>query len=150
MQRKLLKLTPKKIIEISTENINISPSKKYGIAPQRVEKKSLDSEKFKTLFNMHIMEKSKKLANRLDRYNHRFYERKRKRLTEKLDVAERVYVLAERIKKKSTPGKFYKGTVQNISYFNKETVYIVRKRKEIDNINYYCIKSPFSDLKKRF
>ena len=99
---------------------------------------------------MHIMEKSKKLANRLDRYNDRFYERKRKRLTEKLDVAERVYVLAERIKKKSAPGKFYKETVQNISYFNKETVYIVRKRKEIDNINYYCIKSPLSDLKKQF
>ena len=99
---------------------------------------------------MHIMEKSKKLANRLDRYNDRFYERKRKRLTEKLDVAERVYVLAERIKKKSAPGKFYKETVQNISYFNKETVYIVRKRKEIDNINYYWIKSLLSDLKKRF
>ena len=99
---------------------------------------------------MHIMEKSKKLANRLDRYNDRFYERKRKRLTEKLDVAERVYVLAERIKKKSAPGKFYKGTVQNISYFNKETVYIVRKRKEIDNINYYWIKCPLSDLKKQF
>ena len=136
MQRKLLKLTPKKIIEISTENMNISPSKKYGIAPERVENKAPDSVKFKTLFNMHILEKSEKLANRLDRCDDRIYERKRKRLREKLNVGERVYVLAERIKKKSAPGKFYKETVQNISYFNKETVYIVRKRKKIDNINY--------------
>ena len=59
-------------------------------------------------------------------------------------------MLAERIKKKSAPGKLYKETVHNISYFNKETVYIVRKRKKIDNINYYWIKSPLSDLKKRF
>ena len=89
---------------------------------------------------MYRLEKSEKLANKLDRYGDRIYERKRKKLREK-----NVYVLAERIKKKSAPGKFYKETVQNISYFNKETVYIVRKRKEIDNINYYWIKSPLSD-----
>ena len=99
---------------------------------------------------MHRLEKSEKLDKRLDRYDDRIYERKRKRLREKLDVGERVYVLAERIKKKSTPGKFYKETVQTVSYFNKETVYIVRKRKEIDNINYYWIKCPLSDLKKQF
>ena len=32
---------------------------------------------------------------------------------------EKVLILAERIKK-SAPGKFYKQTVQNISYFNKK------------------------------
>ena len=40
-QRKLLKLTPKKIIEISSENMNISLSKKYGFAPERVERESM-------------------------------------------------------------------------------------------------------------
>ena len=54
----------KKIIEISTENMNISPSKKYGIAAGRMENKSMDSEKFKTLFNMHRLEKTEKLADR--------------------------------------------------------------------------------------
>ena len=129
VQRKLLKLTPKKIIEISTENMNISPSKKYGIAPERVENKSLDSEKFKTLFNMHRLEKTEKLANRLDRYDNKIYERKRKKLREKLNVGESIYVLAGRIKKKNAPGKFYKETVQNISYFNKETIYIEIERE---------------------
>ena len=37
-----LKLTPKKIIEISTTNMNIKPSRKYGISPEKIEKKCLD------------------------------------------------------------------------------------------------------------
>ena len=68
-QRKLLKLTPKKIIEISTENMSISLSKKYGFAPERVERESLQSEKFKTLSNVHRLERSEKTAARLDRYD---------------------------------------------------------------------------------
>ena len=120
------------------------------MAPERVENKSLDSKKFKTLFNRHRLEKTEKLADRLARYDDKIYDRKRKKLREKLNVGQRVYVLAERIKKKSALGKFYKETVQNISYFNKETIYTVRKRKRINNINYYWIKTPLSDLKRRF
>ena len=48
-----LKLTPKKIIEISAANMNIKPSVKYGISPENIESKSLSSERFRTLFNMH-------------------------------------------------------------------------------------------------
>ena len=61
-----------------------------------------------------------------------------------------MYVLAERIKKKSAPGKFYKQSVQNISFFNKETVNTIRKKKMIDGIRYYWIKNPIADLPKRF
>ena len=149
-QRKLLKLTPKKIIEISSENMNISLSKKYGFAPERVERESMQSKKFKTLFNMHRLGRSEKASARLDRYDDKIYERKRKKLRERLDVGKRVYVLAGRIKEKSAPGKFYKETVQNISYFNKETVYVVRERKKIDSINYYWLKSRLANVKKRF
>ena len=55
----------------------------------------------------------------MDRYDHKKYSKKRKKPREDLKVGERVYLLAERIKKKSAPGKFYKQSVQNISYFNK-------------------------------
>ena len=44
---------------------------------------------------------------------------KKNKLREDLKLGEKVYLLAERIKKKSVPGKFYKQYVQNISYFNK-------------------------------
>ena len=50
------------------------------------------------------------------------YSNKGKKLREDLKIAEKEYLLAERIKKKSAPGKFYKHSVQNIRYFNKETI----------------------------
>ena len=61
-----------------------------------------------------------------------------------------MYVLAERIKKKSAPGKFYKQSEQNISYFSTEAVYTIRKKKMIDGIRYYWIESLIADLPKRF
>ena len=53
----------------------------------------------------------------MDRYDPKKYSKKRKKLRENLNIGERVYVLAERIKKKSAPGKFYKQSVQNIRFF---------------------------------
>ena len=52
--------------------------------------------------------------------------RKQKKLRENLKIGEKVYILVERIKKKSAPGKFYKQSVQNISYFNKDVIYTIR------------------------
>ena len=76
--------------------------------------------------------------------------RKRNKLRENLNIGEKVYILAERIKKKSAPGKFYKQSVQNISYFNKDVIYTIRKKHIIDNIRYYWVKSPLKSLSKRF
>ena len=67
--------------------------------------------------------------------------RKRKRLRENLNIGEKVYILAERTKKKSSPGKFYKQSVQNISYFNKDVIQTIRKKHIIDNIRYYWVKT---------
>ena len=103
--------------------MNIKPNAKYGISPENIENKALNSERFKTLFNMHRIEKTNKLTDRMDRYDKKRYLRKRKKLTENLNIGEKVYVLVERIKKKSAPGKFYKKSVQNICYFSKDTTY---------------------------
>ena len=145
-----LKITPKKIIEMSTANMNIQSSKKYGFSPEEVEKKALQSERFRTVYNMHKLEKTYKLNQRQDRYDKKKYDRKRKKLRENLIIGEKVYVLAERIKKKSAPGKFYKQLVQNISYFNKDTVFTSKKKETIDNIMYYWVKSPLAELNKHF
>ena len=61
-----LKISPKKI-EISTANMNIHPSKKYGFSPEEVESRALRSERFRTLYNMHRIEKTDKLNQRQDR-----------------------------------------------------------------------------------
>ena len=41
-------------------------------------------------------------------------------------IGEKVLVLAERIKKKDARGRFYKQSVQNISYFNKQRTLTIR------------------------
>ena len=43
-----------------------------------------------------------------------------------------------------------KQSVQNISYFNKDTVFTITEKQTIDNIMYYCIQSPLAELNKRF
>ena len=70
---------------------------------------------------------------------------KKKKLRENLDIGEKVYILAERIKKKSAPGKCYKQSVQNISYFKKEKIYMIREKNIIDRIRYYWVKGPLTD-----
>ena len=64
----------------------------------------------------------------------------------------KVLVLAERIKKKSAPGKFFKQSVQKISYFNKEKTFLIRKKQKIDKITYYWLKNTETNRKaaKRF
>ena len=49
--------------------------------------------------------------------------------------------LAERIKKKSEPGKFYMQTIQNISYFNNKTVFTIRNNHKIDKKTNYWVKN---------
>ena len=67
-------------------------------------------------------------------------------------TGEKVLVLAERMKKKAAPGKFYKQSVQNISYFNKNRTFMIRKIQQIDNIKYYWLKDAQNNknITKRF
>ena len=77
---------------------------------------------------------------------------KENRLREKLFVGEKVLVLVERIKKKAAPDKFEKQSVQNISYFNKDKTFIIRKIRTIDGIKYYWLEDAQKNKKltKRF
>ena len=96
-----LKITPTKIITNSALNMNTMKSGKYGLSPEEIERLSLPSEKFKTIFNMHRIDKTKRLHERLDRYGRRRYTSKRRRLKEDLMIGEKVLILAEKIKKKA-------------------------------------------------
>ena len=49
--------------------MNIQPSKKYGFSPDEVESRALKSERFRTLYNMHRIERTDKLNKRMDRYD---------------------------------------------------------------------------------
>ena len=91
--------------------MNNMKSVKYGLSIEEIEKQSLAGELFETVFNMHRIDKTKKLHDRLDRYNKKRYLAKRKKLREDLMIGEKVLVLAERIKKKAAPGRFCKQSV---------------------------------------
>ena len=62
-----LKITPTKIIQNSVLNINNMKSKKYGLSPEEIERRYLAGKRFKTIFNMQRIEKTKQLYDRLDR-----------------------------------------------------------------------------------
>ena len=112
------------------ENMNNVKSEKYKLTPNEIEKKSLENQRFRTELNFEHIKMSKKNSDRLDRYDRKFYSRKKKKLCEELNVGEKVLILAERLKKKSVLGKLYKQSVQNISYFNRENVFIITNKKK--------------------
>ena len=67
-------------------------------------------------------------------------------------VGEKVTVLAEGIKKKAAPGRFYKQSVQNISYFNKDNTFVLRKNQLINDITFHWLTDVQTNKKvsKRF
>ena len=70
-----------------------------GLSPEEIERRSVAGERFKTIFNMHKLEKSQKLHRRQDTSDVRRYSAKRKKLRDELFVGEKVFVLAKRIRK---------------------------------------------------
>ena len=74
-----LKISRTKIIEASTANMNLRPSRKYGMAPEEIERRALSNERFRTIFNMKRMEKTQRLHRRLDDYDKNKYYLKKKK-----------------------------------------------------------------------
>ena len=62
-----LKINPTKIIQNLVLNINNMKSKKYGLSPEEIERRYLAGKRFKTIFNVERIEKTKQLYDRLDR-----------------------------------------------------------------------------------
>ena len=72
----------------------------------------------------------------------RFDKKTRKKLRSSLTVGEKVLVLAERLRKKDALGNLYKSMTQNISFFNREEICIVRKVLLKENsYNYWISKT---------
>ena len=96
---------------------------------------------------MRRIEKTQGLHNRLDKYYKKTNSLKKRQLREDLSICEKVFMVAEQIKKKSAPGKFYKQSVQNISYFNKEKILKISSTWTIDKIKSYWVKDTETDRK---
>ena len=119
--------------------MNNVPSEKYRLTPEEIEEKSISNDRFRKIFDMHQIERTKRIHDRLNRYDKKKYDRKNKKFSDNLKINKNVLVLAERIGKKSVPQKFYKPFVQNISYFYKEKVFFIRKKQKNDKISHLLL-----------
>ena len=97
---------PNILIQKAVENMNSLPTAKYGVEPDKIEKRSLESDWFREWFDIRRLPKISKEQPRYERYQKKKYLRKKKKLRFPLEIGEDVLLLSSRIKKKSDPGKF--------------------------------------------
>ena len=138
IKRKGERLRPLQVIKKAVENMNETISTKYGVSPESVEKNTLDFEDGEFNREMYDFQRIKKVDN--NNYRNRKYETKkdkrRKKLRNPLYLDEKVLVLAERLKKKDAPSKFFKASTDNIPFFNREKIFRIYKRAKLDNGSY--------------
>ena len=91
---------------------------KYGFAPEAIEKRSLDQKDgpyFNEIYDFFILRKVEKNQIRNAKYNQKINRRKRT-LRSPLNLSEKVFVLAERLKKKDAPSKLFKASTENMPF----------------------------------
>ena len=60
-------------------------------------------------------------------------------LSELQYISKLVYILTGRLKKRGTPGRFYKSTTENTPYVHKDQLFVVRKKVNINKSKYIII-----------
>ena len=116
---KTSRLDEKKLIRNAVQNMNNTNSQKYELSPNNIEKKAIENEDFREIYDFHRMVKVSKSAERYSRNDERLNKKSRKKLRRPLMVGEKVLVLAERLRKKDAPGNLYKSTTENTPFFNR-------------------------------
>ena len=101
------------------------------LLPKRLRKNLSKTKNFKKfmIFRkwLELVEMQKDANVSIRKLDIRFDKKTRKKLRSSLTVGEKVLVLAERLRKKDALGSLYKSTTKNISFFNREEIFIVRK-----------------------
>ena len=133
--------------------MNETISTKYQLLPETIEKRSLnpnDGKYFQVIYDFMRLRKVETNKSRNDRHNEKIDRRKRK-LISPLKIDEKVLVLAERLKKKDTPGNLYKASTDNIPFFNRNSIFTIYKRAKLnDGIYLYWIKENGKEIEGRF
>ena len=131
-------------------NVN---STTYELAPETIEKRSLDpndGEYFQKIYDFMRLRKIGTNQLRNEKYNEKIDRRKRK-LRSPLNLDEKVLVLAERLKKKNAPGSLYKASTENIPFFNRNRLFTINKRANLENGVYlYWLEENGRKINRRF
>ena len=121
--------------------MNSLPSRKYGVSPNQIEKKYLESERYREQFNIRRIRISFGEIRRQEKYQKKIYRRKKLKLRVPLDVGEEVLILLARLKKKDSRGNFYTSSAKDRLYFNKDKIFQITNRENIDGKNFYLVKN---------
>ena len=107
-----------------------------------IEENEVKSDKFRDIYDFYRLLKVRKHAKRYARADSKKDKSLHRRLREPLKVGERVFTLAERLKKKGAPKHLYKSTTKSVSFFNREQKFLVRKvvKTPEDNCLYWISK----------
>ena len=118
--------------------MNETISTKYQLAPETIEKKSLnpnDGKYFQEIYDFMRIKKIENNQMRKAKYDQKI-DRRKKTLRSPLNLDEKVLVLAERLKKKDAPGNLYKASTDNIPFFNRNRIFTIFKRAKVNNGTY--------------
>ena len=99
------RLKPNKLIKNAVENLNKTVTTKYGVSPENVENKTINSEFDREMYDFLRFKKVDNNNFTNNKYNAR-KDRRQKKLRNPLYLDEKVLVLAERLKKKDAPSNF--------------------------------------------
>ena len=145
------KINSKQIIEKAVENLNKTNSEKYGVAPETIEKKTLENDTFREIYDFYRLAKVTKDANRYERFNEKLDKKQKKKLREPLNIGEKVMVLAERVKKKDAPKFLFKSTTENVPFFNRKEIFKIDKYIAVNSTyNYWLQNEKGQKIDKRF
>ena len=134
-----MRVDSRKLIRNAVQNMNKTNSQKYGLPSEEIEEKSLADEKFREIYDFHRMIRVSKDADRYEQGDIRYDNKSQKKLCSPLAVGKKVLALAERLWKKDAPGNLYKSTTENMSFFNCEQIFVVRKVVPRDDSHDYWI-----------
>ena len=132
------RIKPNDLIRKAAQNMNETISTKYQLAPENVEKRSLDpndGEYFQEIYDFMRLRKLENNQTRNNKSNQKLDRRKTK-LRSPLSLDEKVLVLAERLKKKDASGNLYKASTDNISFFNRNRIFTIYKRIKLNDGTY--------------
>ena len=130
--------------------MNSLPTVKDSVEPNKVEENSLESEAYREWYNTRCLHIISKAHAPYERYEKKKYQRKKKKLRVPPEIGEDVLLLSSRIKKKNDPKKFYKSSVDNRLFFDKNIIFTITNKQNIDNKTFYWIKNKKTNKKVLF
>ena len=133
--------------------MNETVSLKHGLPPEVIKEKSLDLNNEKYFREVHDFARLRKVEDnqlRNQKYDQKIYRREIT-LRSPLYLDEKVFLLAERLKKKNAPGKLFKSTTNSVPYFNRNRIFTIYRCVKLNNDSYlYWVEEDGQKVKGRF